>query len=226
MPGLCRAPGCDSPTTSRYPVYCSRHQSRLRGQGDVAQEAISKAELKTYLKRVRQRIENPDSPAWGQLGARWLAVVEHAKGVGAAFRAGKAGARYVRKAADEVIKTAEVATPRDVIETVLAMSMMEELDRRRFRSDPGFRFELVRRVRALRKLPRETPYVFTTERGGLFAADAINRQMKTIGARAGLPFPVHTHMLRHGCGYALANAGHDTRAIQAWLGHANIQHTV
>jgi hypothetical protein len=51
MPGLCRAPGCDSPTTSRYSVYCSRHQSRLRRQGDVAQKAISKAELKTYLKR-------------------------------------------------------------------------------------------------------------------------------------------------------------------------------
>jgi type 1 fimbriae regulatory protein FimB/type 1 fimbriae regulatory protein FimE len=33
-------------------------------------------------------------------------------------------------------------------------------------------------------------------------------------------------MVRHGCGYALTNAGHDTRAIQAWLGHANIQHTV
>jgi site-specific recombinase XerD len=31
---------------------------------------------------------------------------------------------------------------------------------------------------------------------------------------------------RHGCGYALANAGHDTRALQAWLGHKNIQHTV
>ena len=49
MPGLCRAPGCDSPTTSRYSIYCSRHQSRLRRQGDVAQKAISKAELKTYL---------------------------------------------------------------------------------------------------------------------------------------------------------------------------------
>ena len=36
----------------------------------------------------------------------------------------------------------------------------------------------------------------------------------------------HPHMLRHGCGYALANAGHDTRALQAWLGHKNIQHTV
>jgi type 1 fimbriae regulatory protein FimB/type 1 fimbriae regulatory protein FimE len=33
-------------------------------------------------------------------------------------------------------------------------------------------------------------------------------------------------MLRHGCGYALAHAGHDTRALQAWLGHKNIQHTV
>ena len=47
-----------------------------------------------------------------------------------------------------------------------------------------------------------------------------------IGARAKMPFPIHPHMMRHGCGYALANAGHDTRALQAWLGHKNIQHTV
>jgi Phage integrase family len=37
---------------------------------------------------------------------------------------------------------------------------------------------------------------------------------------------VHAHMLRHGRGYALANAGHDTRAFQDWLGHQSIQHTV
>src|SRR5262249_19520006 len=49
---------------------------------------------------------------------------------------------------------------------------------------------------------------------------------RTIVVRAKLQFPVHPHMLRHGCGYALANAGHDTRALQAWLGHKNIQHTV
>jgi site-specific recombinase XerD len=47
-----------------------------------------------------------------------------------------------------------------------------------------------------------------------------------IGARTKMPFPIHPHMLRHGCGYALANAGHDTRSLQAWLGHKNIQHTV
>jgi integrase len=74
-------------------------------------------------------------------------------------------------------------------------------------------------------LPK-SPYVFTTERGGQFTADAINRQIKSIGKRAGFAFPVHAHMLRHSCGYKLANDGHDTRSIQAWLGHANINHTV
>jgi type 1 fimbriae regulatory protein FimB/type 1 fimbriae regulatory protein FimE len=44
--------------------------------------------------------------------------------------------------------------------------------------------------------------------------------------RAGFAFLIHAHMLRHACGYALANAGHDTRAIQDWLGHRSIQHTV
>jgi type 1 fimbriae regulatory protein FimE len=47
-----------------------------------------------------------------------------------------------------------------------------------------------------------------------------------IGARAKMPFAVHPHMLRHGCGYPLGNAGHDTRALQQYLGHKNIQHTV
>jgi hypothetical protein len=51
-------------------------------------------------------------------------------------------------------------------------------------------------------------------------------QRLLIGARAKMQFPIHPHMLRHGCGYAIANAGHDTRALQAWLGHKNIQHTV
>jgi site-specific recombinase XerD len=45
------------------------------------------------------------------------------------------------------------------------------------------------------------------------------------GAVALMPFPIYPHMLRH-CGYALANAGHDTRSLQAWLGHKSIQHTV
>lgn len=82
-------------------------------------------------------------------------------------------------------------------------------------------------LRALRELKRQTtgPYVFETERGGQFTTDAVNRLIKRIGTRAGFPFNVHVHMLRHACGYALANKGHDTRAIQDWLGHRAIQHT-
>jgi integrase len=83
-------------------------------------------------------------------------------------------------------------------------------------------------IRALRDLQRRATcgFVFQTERGGPFTTDSVNRLIKRIGERAEMPFPVHAHMLRHGCGYALANAGHDTRAIQDWLGHRSIQHTV
>jgi len=83
-------------------------------------------------------------------------------------------------------------------------------------------------LRALRELHRnaKTPFVFETERKTGFTPDAINLLVKTIGKRAGLPFSVHAHILRHACGYALANAGHDTRRIQSWLGHRSIQHTV
>ena len=78
----------------------------------------------------------------------------------------------------------------------------------------------------LRKEQPDSGYVFTTERGTPFTPDAINRLVKIIGARAELPFPVHFHMLRHSCGYKLANDGADTRAIQDWLGHRSITHTV
>jgi integrase len=82
--------------------------------------------------------------------------------------------------------------------------------------------------RALRRLRRENPttHVFVTERGGPFSTVGFHHMVARLGRRAGLPFPVHPHMLRHACGYALANAGHDTRSIQAYLGHKNINHTV
>ena len=57
-----------------------------------------------------------------------------------------------------------------------------------------------------------------TERDGPMTPKAFHALFGRIGARAKMQFPVHPHMLRHGCGYALANAGHDTRALQAWLG--------
>jgi integrase len=84
-------------------------------------------------------------------------------------------------------------------------------------------------IRALRRLQREqgpSSHIFMTERDGPMTPKGFHALFGRIGARAKMQFPIHPHMLRHGCGYALANAGHDTRALQAWLGHKNIQHTV
>jgi integrase len=84
--------------------------------------------------------------------------------------------------------------------------------------------------RALRKLQRDqepkSPFVFTSERGSPFTTAGFARMLERAGEAAGFEFKAHPHMLRHACGFALANKGHDTRALQAYLGHRNIQHTV
>ena len=85
-------------------------------------------------------------------------------------------------------------------------------------------------LRALRRLQREqdprSPFVFTSERGSPFTTAGFARMLERAGVEAKLAFKPHPHMLRHACGFALANKGHDTRALQAYLGHKNIQHTV
>ena len=85
-------------------------------------------------------------------------------------------------------------------------------------------------LRALRRLQREqepkSPFVFTSERGAPFTSAGFARMIERAGVEAKFGFKPHPHMLRHACGYALANRGHDTRALQAYLGHKNIQHTV
>ena len=85
-------------------------------------------------------------------------------------------------------------------------------------------------LRALRRLQREqepkSPFVFVSERGTPFTTAGFARLLERAGEAAKVGLKVHPHMLRHATGYALANKGHDTRALQAYLGHRNIQHTV
>ena len=87
-----------------------------------------------------------------------------------------------------------------------------------------------RELRALRRLQREqepqSPFVFTSERGSPFSAAGFRKMVARLGVAAKFDVPIHPHMLRHGCGYKLANDGVDTRSLQAYLGHKNIQHTV
>lgn len=83
-------------------------------------------------------------------------------------------------------------------------------------------------IRALRRLKRDYAgvYVFTTERKGPLTTSTVRKLIARTGEKAGFDFPIHPHMLRHSTGYYLANKGMDTRAIQAYLGHKQIQHTV
>ena len=87
-------------------------------------------------------------------------------------------------------------------------------------------------IRALRAWLRErinapccnSPLVFLSERGPM-TRQAFNYLCAEVGKRAKLPVRVHPHMLRHSCGFTLANKGCDTRLIQDYLGHRNITHT-
>ena len=84
-------------------------------------------------------------------------------------------------------------------------------------------------LRALRQLHHASAgmaYVFVSERGGPLTARTVYHIIAEAGRAAGFSFPVHPHMLRHACGFYLANKGVDTRALQHYLGHRNIQHTV
>lgn len=150
MTKTCSVPGCSAGPASRYTPLCANHKARLRRHGAVTQRGITARDLAPSLKRVRARIaKNPDSPVWGQLEERWRAVAGHARDIIARFASGRAGAVYERRAAIEVVKIAEATEPREVVEVVLAMFVMLELEPRRFADDRGFRFQLVRRVRAL-----------------------------------------------------------------------------
>jgi integrase len=81
-------------------------------------------------------------------------------------------------------------------------------------------------LRALRELRRQTEgaFVFASERGGPMTRFNVSKMIEAAGERAGLPY-AHPHMLRHTCGHLLADAGHDTRRLQLWLGHVDIKHT-
>jgi len=83
-------------------------------------------------------------------------------------------------------------------------------------------------LRALRALKREanSPFIFVSERGAPFSVSGLAKLIERAGIEAKMPFKVHPHMLRHACGYALANRGTDTRTLQAYLGHRSIQSTV
>jgi integrase len=84
-------------------------------------------------------------------------------------------------------------------------------------------------LRLIRALLRENPhseFLFLSERKAPLSIDGAQKLIERLGEAAGLPFPIHAHMLRHSAGYALAGRGVDTRTLQAFMGHRSIANTV
>jgi type 1 fimbriae regulatory protein FimB len=76
------------------------------------------------------------------------------------------------------------------------------------------------------KMKPDTDAFFISERRKALSRKTVWILMRTYGRQAGLSLDAHPHMLRHACGFVLADQGADTRLIQDYLGHRNIQHTV
>jgi len=83
----------------------------------------------------------------------------------------------------------------------------------------------LRLLRRLKAEVGESPWMFLSRLKLPLTPRGANMTVTQLGEVAGLEFPIHFHQLRHSCGFALANRGCDTRLIQDWLGHQNIQHT-
>jgi type 1 fimbriae regulatory protein FimB len=76
------------------------------------------------------------------------------------------------------------------------------------------------------RMKPDTDAFFLSERRRPLSRKTAWLMIRAYGERAGLPLLAYPHMLRHACGFALADQGADTRLIQDYLGHRNIQHTV
>ncbi len=145
----CSIPGCTGHTT-QWGSYCPTHAAQARRHGHPEQRAVTKAELRPFERRAVRRVElNACNALWSGVEANWQTLVGHAQGILAEARAGRAGSRHERIAAEEVMKLAEHIDGRAFLITGLAMHLMLEDDPRRFWSDDAFRFQLVRRVRGL-----------------------------------------------------------------------------
>jgi site-specific recombinase XerD len=191
---------------------------------------MAKRHLRLVMPAIKNRTVTPTRPPNAELRTREYlteAEVERLMKAAAKNRWGHRDATMVLVAYRHGLRASETVDLRwEQIEFARAVLHV----RRAKQGTPSSHPILGDELRALRKLQREqdpkSAFVFTSERGAPFSPAGFARMVERAGIAAKLGFKTHPHMLRHACGYKLANDGHDTRALQAYLGHKNIQHTV
>lgn len=149
MKRVCRVQGCEA-VANGYGVYCPKHKGNDRRHGAPTQRGVTKSDLKPYREMVSQRVmKNAANPVWRKADERWLGIVGMAEGVIDRFATGRPGFGWERRAAVEVVKLSQHVAAREIVETVLAMYLMQDLEPRRFSSERAFRTQMVRRIRGL-----------------------------------------------------------------------------
>jgi type 1 fimbriae regulatory protein FimB/type 1 fimbriae regulatory protein FimE len=86
--------------------------------------------------------------------------------------------------------------------------------------------DVISALEAIKHMNNDSQYIYLNYKGIQMSSCTVRKIVARAGKLAGLPFSIHPHMLRHACGFYLANKGFDTRAIQSYMGHRSIQHTV
>ena len=203
--GSSGAGGCDGATADGRGAKCQKWRREGRGGGDRGAAVDEPARRRDYL-----------------TAAQVAALLDAAK-------AGRHGAR------DHLLMLMMFRHGLRVSEAVDLRRDEIDLDRSRMwvrRLKGGLSVEHPVAGDELRAIRRHLsarsdalPWLFTSERGGPLTRQSVNYLIAAAARRAGLP-PIHPHMLRHSCGYVLANRGYDLRLIQDYLGHRDPRHTV
>lgn len=207
------------------------HLRESSGPGRAENGCIVEVAFKPANTRFRESsVKPPRKPRNAERRSReFLSPAEIEKLIEAAQRVGRHGHRdatMILIAYRHALRVSELTALRwDQVD--LAQGVLHV--RRRKNGNPSTHPLHGPELRALRRIQRDypdSPYVFTGERKGPLTDSTVRKMVARAGTAAGLEFPVHPHMLRHAAGYKLANDGQDTRAIQHYLGHKNISHTV
>lgn len=156
--------GCSLPTMG-YSTLCDNHKRRNRRHGHPEQRSVTAYELEPFRKRVKARIEkNANNPTWQLLRDRWKALEGIAETNLNRYAAGTPYNRYAQEAWSNIAKLGANAQAMDIIETVLAMFLLQEENPYRFQSDEAFGGQLVRRVRNLAPTSIATYYDDKTDK--------------------------------------------------------------
>lgn len=184
----CAVPGCAKGAHRThagrgFSPFCNAHRIRAKRHGHPEQDGVKQSALKPYRQMIKRRVEkNADNQAWPLAAARWNSLVSLAEDRAGAYDRGKADNTYAVAAAREILKLAPQVSGQDVWQTVAALFLMREFEPRRFKSDDGFVFEVVRIVRNLGHVACGTTYVPTKGRTRPVYRDPSPETVRILGS--------------------------------------------